>query len=314
MLQCDLRLERPVSQRAFDNRKRSCPKMPDPRKILGALDALTNEWGEDLDHFVNMDRVLKSKAVIGELRANTERRISEWYRPGFRFEDDYHAAWFLKNWYPWRQMTFGGEIPPEKYDDTWVRIIFVPDRYHYLAEVAYCLQKYDRYTEEQIRTFQRIKKQGSERDVARASKFIHLVRSLRALPPGPLKGERDRMAMKSWHKRIGEKFKKFIPPEQPTSLARLARSAKSYRESRREGTPANGWQITNVHFLGTIENPTAKDPKKWNEFTHDYSEHWTWKSIDGVPDPKRTRISFQEPVDSSMWGRKWKKNQIPFRD
>jgi hypothetical protein len=275
---------------------------------------LFNEVGDDISAYVNLNSLLHSKSIIGHLRENAERNIANTFLPGFAFEDNQHAAWFLNKHYPWQQMTFQGEIPPEKFRDEWARKIFVPNRRHYISEIAAALQRHDNYTIEQIRTFNKIKARGDKVEIANASKFMVLLRGLRALPPGPVKGSRDRMAMNSWHKRIVECFEEFDLPKEATSISRLARNAKGYRKKRLQSCSHGTWQIKNVTFFGDIENPNVKDHDKWQDLTHQYFEHWQWVPADDLEVPTTAKMSFRKPLRPKYWKRCWNKKKVVFRE
>lgn len=287
--------------------------MPDPDEVLRALDILVEQYGDEVDHYVNFDHLMNSESLVEIVRPIIEDRISETYLPGFKFEDNYHAAWFLKKYSSWPTWFTNYPMKPEYWDDNWVRMIMMPNKHHYIAEVASALQRYDQQTAGTIREFEKIKEEGDEKKIHRAAKQIHIARMLGGLPPGPLKGERDLMAMQSWRLRLLDKFADFDLPNYDTSIMRLAKNVTDYRTVREGASPPCGWRISQVTHIGNVPNPSAEDQQEWEGFTHSYFERWEWHPIDGGTPPSRTELSFREPADPGLWQRKWKKNMRRFR-
>ncbi len=288
--------------------------VPDILKIVEALNTFVDQFGDDVDHYLDFSHLMDSKSIVDAVRPIIEKRISYDFLPNFRFEDNQHASWFMKHYSSWPTWVSDYPIKPERWDDTWVRLIMVPNKHHYLAEIATNMQRKDQGYQTAIRSFNRIVKEGSKKDIRNAALVMKMYRGLAGLPPGPVKGERDLMAMKSWPHRLEEKFSDFDLPANDTSIMRLATKASGYRSKRIAATPPSGWQITDVIFFGKIENPDAPDPEKWAERNSFYREHWKWHPIDGVTCPKRTEFTLLEPAVPNFWARKWTKNKKVFRD
>jgi hypothetical protein len=198
------------------------------------------------------------------------------------------------------------------WDHNWVRMILVPDRHHYIAEVAAALQRFDQRAAETIREFNAIKERGDEREINIAAQKIALFRALRGLPPGPVKGERNLMAMDSWPRRLPERFTEFKLPRHGTSVIRIAGTAAAKRKVREAISPPSGWQISQVTYIGEIPNCHVEDQQKWDDFTRGYLEIWKWQQVSDTPSPSRSELTFREPASPDLWSRKWKKNKHPF--
>ena len=287
--------------------------MTDGFEILKALATLVDEFGPKVDYFVNFNRMLESKSVLDEVRPMFESSIADKYLPGFQFEDDYHAAWFLRTYGCWPYWFSDYPLKKECWDDNWVRMILVPKKHHYVAEVAWAMQAFDRNTAKFIRDFQIVLHGGDKKQINLAAQQLNIYRTLRGLPPGPVKGERHLMAMQSWKLRLLEMFSDYGLPIVDTSIMRLARNAVKYRRDRESAALPSRWRIVQVGYLGDIPNPNADDHKKWEKFTQSYFERWEWISVDGVDPPSKTELSFREPARPDLWERKWSKYKKPFR-
>ncbi len=280
--------------------------MPDTEKVLHAIGVLTEQFGRDIDHVVDLNRLLRSRCVLHHCRQFHEWRISREYLPGFRFVDDFHAYWFLTNCVSWPFWHFEYPLSQDHWDEKWIRMFLVPNRKHYLSEVARALQAYDQKTEAMIREYHEIRATGDRKKIASAARMMALVRGLNGLPPGPVRNQRNLMAMSSWLDRMSERFGEFELPTTPRSIHRLGARADEYRKARRGALAPSGWQIVQLVYHGTIVNPTAEDRDSWQKRTQSYYERWVWVPIEGVDPPVKVELSFIEPARPNLWSAAWR--------
>ena len=123
-----------------DQPSRSDYVMDDLQVLDRCLRSLKKEYGDEIYDIVNFDYILRQKAVLTWLRPIVERNISTYFLPGFKFRDMNRFSWHLKKEQYFRSILFGDRMPPMKFTETWIRRFLVPDRYHYVAEVALAFQ------------------------------------------------------------------------------------------------------------------------------------------------------------------------------
>lgn len=280
--------------------------MPDAIAVLQAFNTIAEQFGQNIDHIFDVNNLLRSRAILAECRRIIEERISEDYLPGFRFQDDDHAYWFLKNHGSWATWVFGYPMKPEHWDETWLRMFLVPSRLHYVAEVARALQAYDRATQAKIREYNDIKARGGADELRKAAQIMSIMRALRGLPPGPVRGERDRMSMPSWLTRIREHFPGYALPESDRGTYKLARSAEQHRVTRRQEPAPSSWQIVQLVYHGDIEGGSARGGGSEPTIARPYFERWEWVPLGGLPAPSRTSVTFFEPARRALWDAPWK--------
>ncbi|MFO7697895.1 MAG: hypothetical protein R6X16_12170 [Anaerolineae bacterium] len=263
--------------------------------------SLHKRLGQDLEKYVKRESFEHSLEFIEWYKKRMEDELSRDYLPGFRFEDVKHAAWHfrIRDYPPY--WIFNLPIPPERFMHDWVRALLVPNRYHYLAEVAHALKQADLNTAAWIRELNHLRNEGDPHQLRRAVNAATLLRRLRALPPGPVEGPRKLMGTMSWPKRM-----EVISPT--GSAHRWARRVRKDRQQRRAASPPSGWIISSISFHGRLnEKKSVRGLDK--RVRPGYFEVWRWEPLDGRPSPKCTELPFRSPASDDLWQHLWKRKK-----
>lgn len=263
----------------------------DPRILLEAIRDFRSKVGPEAHRYLNIDAILHDQVVAELLRVSIERSIAREYLPGFHFRDTNHFLWHLKNEQHALRYLIDDTIPPERFINHWIRRFLVPNRYHYLSEVALAIHK-------RTDSHNRLRKMipVEERKTVSKVGWMALMSEwleIRDCDRGYEVAQRNAQTWRSLHQRKA-------PSKQ--SLLNWANNASIYRDERRAETPYNGWYIDSIQYHGGQLQHAEAARSAFSMIDTGYLEVWKWHAPSTGDSPRTQHLSFMMPTAPDTWG------------
>ena len=257
--------------------------MPRQKSLLEAVRVFHQALGDDAERFLNVDAILKDPELLGQLRTAIEGNFAEDFLPGFQFRNSGRFLWHLKNEQFYRRYLFGLAIPKTHYRDHWIRRHIVPDRFHYITEVAAALQRRGQFSRELAR------RQG-RKPLVRWLPLMEDWLQIRDVDPGLIK-VKDRK----------QHWRGVYTTTTKETYLQWARKAVADRRKRQELDPPNYWQLDTILYNGgQLENVELINQHSAMIATG-YLEVWKWVGPDDSPAPRKRRLPFAQPAGPITW-------------
>jgi len=197
--------------------------LSDIKLILSALSKLRRELGDDADRFININELYTVQPLMNKFWMRKEHSLASQYLPGWGFENVDHFVHMMKTG-GFRFNELSRNDRPKFGDSWWIRSILVPNKRHYLAELAFCLQK-------QYRSIVDEQNENEKKD--------------------PWLGWTNTMKNICGQEYMAGAVSKFSKPNiyhpvAKDTMFRWAKAAPTFRKSRLEADPSSGWIISHI--------------------------------------------------------------------
>lgn len=256
----------------------------DPQALLRAIREFAGAVGPEAHRYLDLDEILRNRALVEHLQKRIEQSLATDYLPGFQFPDTNRFLWHLKNEQFARRYLLGGAIPINNFRDHWIRRFLLSTRFDYLAEVAHALQA-----------------RGEDSRVLRARitverQYVSWLKVMRMWTE-----IRDTERGFPISRRKASRWCDYYPALSDKSMYRWAGAAKSKRNARRGDNQYNGWYISSILYVGGQLEHVESAHQSVAMTDTGYLESWKWEPRPGCRSPRRTSLSFMFPAASDTW-------------